>query len=166
MNCETCEQLFADALGGELSVEQRSAFDAHLAECPACRTAYAGDSAALCAMRSLPMPDSQTARAGHSAVIDELRVSRASRSRGTVRGRSFGSRPARLAASLLIAFTAGYVARWMTAPRGALPVSPVAVSVPADEVRAGSVQEALARSFEARRSGSDFARCLAVLFER
>ncbi len=166
MNCETCEQLFADALGGELSGEQRGAFHAHLAECRSCRAAYGGDSAAISAMRSLPISDSQTAGAGSSAVIDGLRASRARGFRGAVRGRGFGSRPARLAASLLIAFTAGYAARWMTGPRGGLPASPVAVSVPADEGRARSVQEALARSFVARRSGSDFARCLAVLFER
>jgi anti-sigma factor RsiW len=37
MNCEEFEMLMADALGDELSPNDRPVFEAHLAECDCCR---------------------------------------------------------------------------------------------------------------------------------
>lgn len=192
MNCHTCEELFADALGGELSEAQRGEFDAHLADCPACRAAFAGDSAAVGALRSLSAPVPQTLESTREAWGRTTHPASAPGAPHPGHHRVLGAGPARLAASLLIAFTAGYVARWMTAPHGDLAGSAGVVSVdlneglegrrPAgvghagsiarptgdwmSEGPAGSVQEALVRSYAGRRGGSDFARGLAALFER
>ncbi len=112
MNCANLELLMADALGDELSPGDRIAFETHLGECQKCRQEYATARRAVAAMRELPGPvrlvhDSNLARAGKGdrLVLAEKQTA----------GSAWVQPPARksaglfrYAASLLIAFAAGY----------------------------------------------------------
>ncbi len=56
MKCEDVEMLMADALGDELSSDDRSVFEFHLAECDRCRQEYETALRAVDTMRLLPGP--------------------------------------------------------------------------------------------------------------
>lgn len=103
MTCEDFEMLMADALGGELSPTDRPLFEAHLAECEDCRLEYESASKTVSTMRELPGPARvDIRREGDRLVIDKVPA-------GVLRSPWWSSGGVlRYAASILIAFTAGY----------------------------------------------------------
>ena len=103
MNCEPVDSMMADALGDELSPDDRTAFEAHLAGCDRCRHEYETRLQTIKALRGLPGPQRVTIqRRGNRLVIEGLPESQP----GVMRVRYRGV--LRYAAGLLIAFTAGY----------------------------------------------------------
>ena len=118
MKCEDFEQLLADALGDELAEADRAAFEAHLAECDACRQEYKSNAAAVQALKGMAGPQEvRVRREGERLIIegpDTLSVVDAAQGMtDTVRpshGRTERHMSAflRYAASLLIAFVGGY----------------------------------------------------------
>lgn len=115
MKCEDCEPLLADALGGELSSTGRVAFEEHIAQCGACRREYETASRTLDELRSLPAPRQMSLRGIGTTLVPDVPLrlqtadseTRRASAFSVVPRRSFG-RVLRYAASLLIAFTAGY----------------------------------------------------------
>lgn len=105
IQCREIEDLLADALGGELTQAGRAEFDAHIATCSACQEEFRRSQEALEIMRSLPGPmDAQVREFGRAWTIDPAQVSAA-----MVHGKGGRWRGLlRYAASILIAFTAGY----------------------------------------------------------
>jgi len=100
MSCKDFEEMLADALGGELSGVDRARFDGHVAMCETCRAEYESLVGAVGELRSLPAGDSvSTAVARHAG---SRRAAPAPLRMGAVY---------RYAASVLIAFGAGYVMR-------------------------------------------------------
>lgn len=112
MNCEDIEMLMAEALGDELSPADRPAFEAHLVECDRCRREYESARQAVATMRALPGSKRVTVkREGNRLVIEDTRAAGFS-PRGHPRRLKPAARAAggifRYAASVLIAFAAGY----------------------------------------------------------
>ncbi|MGD2109315.1 MAG: zf-HC2 domain-containing protein [Phycisphaerae bacterium] len=120
MNCEDFKGLLADALGNELQPQDRPAFDEHLATCDRCRCDYESSREALNAMRTLPGPQRVSVRReGDRLVIDEgdrPALIPPADGRATHPPRWTRSSLFRYAASVLIAFTAGYLAHAMAKP--------------------------------------------------
>lgn len=111
MKCEDVEGLMADALGEELSAEDRARFEDHLATCEKCRTEYETAQAAITTMRRLTGPGQVSVkREGSRLIIEEGAVARMRRDGPARRAGSMNRFRGilRYAASLLIAFTAGY----------------------------------------------------------
>ncbi|MCG8405266.1 MAG: zf-HC2 domain-containing protein [Phycisphaerales bacterium] len=104
MNCQEFETLLSDALGGELAERDRPVFETHLAECERCRLEYETSRAAVQSMRELPGP----ARVAVSREGDRLVIGPVSQSGAQLR-QSFTQNLLRYAASVLIAFAAGYL---------------------------------------------------------
>lgn len=103
MNCEDFEALLADVLGGELSGTDRSAFEKHANECERCRDEYDSLRLAVDRMRTLSGPRRVTINHGHNPKIS------GSAPGGMARGLRLLSKGVfRYAASVLIAFVAGY----------------------------------------------------------
>ena len=176
MNCKDFESLMADALGGELAARDRPAFDAHLKTCERCRSDLESALAALERMRSLPGPDPAV----------ELR---------SAAERPSPRRPPapvpnathwqlggllRYAASVLIAFAAGYVVHPLadsaspsSTPERIVERDPEAEVSGARVPGQGSgLPVTLGRSFEAALAGahrrspssSDLTKCLIAMF--
>lgn len=115
MNCKEFEVLLAEALGDELDLASRPAFEEHLAECVACRKEWDSTRRAVADLRSLPAPH----RASLNDVTSDFApaylaparaagpADRSARPGPNVGVRSVG-RTLRLAASLFLAFTSGY----------------------------------------------------------
>lgn len=103
MKCTDVDELLADAWGHELTGDRLAEFDAHLRECESCRRQFEEGAKALEAMRSLSGPPAATAWREGDRPAFEFRVP----SPGA-RPRRQASHLLRLAASVLIAFTAGY----------------------------------------------------------
>ena len=107
MKCEEFETLMADALGGELSAVDASAFEQHITKCKKCRAEYESLTQSLQTLRSLPGPAHVTvARMG-----DRLVISPESGVPGA-RLHRLALTTLRYAATILIAFVAGYI--WHT----------------------------------------------------
>ena len=162
MNCQDCEMLMAEALGDELTPEDKIRFEGHLAECERCRRDYESARSTISAMRSLPGPQRVAVhREGDRLVIDETPArpphSRHWSSRGIFR----------YAASVLISFTAGYgvhsarVARELT-----LPASPFVDTSPgtANASPRRSLQQTLVSAHTRNPRKSDLATCMAAMF--
>ncbi len=121
MNCEDFDMLMADALGDELSPDDRPDFETHLASCDRCREEYASASDVIASLRSIPGPERVVVRregdrliiqdgvepASSTAIHDETTLRHGSARWRSSTNPTFGSLM-RYAASLLIAFTGGY----------------------------------------------------------
>ncbi len=161
MNCTDFEVLLADALGDELSVADRPAFEAHLAECEKCRREYETALRTVTTMRALPGPARATVRReGNRLVIDD-RPPHALRVPWWLRGGVF-----RYAASILIAFAAGYAvhAGLMMTEVG----RPVDRLVQKDDgieapTSPNSLQRALVHTHVRNPARSDLAKCLIAM---
>ena len=104
MSCEDFEMLMADALGDELSEADRPAFEGHLAMCERCRDEYRTALTTVRTLQSLTGADRVSTGVEHE--VDRAASPIRSGPRGYSRW-SFTS-ALRYAASVLIAFTAGY----------------------------------------------------------
>ena len=103
MNCKDFERLLADAWGDELTMADKAEFEAHLAECEACRREYETGRQALDAMRSLTGPrEVEIERRGPTLILHDPTAP------PRRRRRLFSGHLFRYAASVLIAFVAGY----------------------------------------------------------
>jgi len=159
MKCEEFEMLMADALGGELDAAGRGELESHLAECASCRGEYAAAQSVLVRMRSLPGP---LPRIGARGPFE-----RAPQAPKYVFWRK--SAPLlRLAAAVVIAFTAGYAVRGVANGDG-----PRLVSTGDDmrslpgrpAVEAASFQSALIGVYRSKPTDSDLAKCMNALFK-
>jgi len=126
MKCEDFDMLMADALGGELSSNDRPAFDAHLAECERCRADFESSRRTLEDLRTLPGSRRVAARREGDRLVIEDATSIGRGAPGEIGAIThptsakagpapmrrtiarFLASPMRYAAGLLIAFTAGY----------------------------------------------------------
>ena len=171
MTCEDFETLMADALGNELSETDRPAFEAHLAECEKCRREYETASKTVVTMRQLPGPERITfRREGDRLIIDEKRAAGFGPRRGpdelTRATRRWGG-VFRYAASILIAFTAGY------ALHAGLILSDARRPAPQSEEEipglirvgpsAGNLQQAFVNAHVRKPARSDLAKCLIAM---
>lgn len=161
MNCTDFEVLLADALGDELSAVDRPVFEAHLAECEKCRREYETALRTVTTMRALPGPARATVRReGNRLVIDD-RPSHAPRVPWWFRGGVF-----RYAASILIAFLAGYAVHaglMMTEaerPADHLVQTDDSIEAPASP---SSLQRALVHTHVRNPARSDLAKCLIAM---
>jgi anti-sigma factor RsiW len=103
MKCEDFETLLADALGEELSLQDRGELERHLAECAACRGEYQSLRATVSAAQSLPPPMRITVeRIGDRLILSESPIDR------RAYAPSWFLTALRYAASILLAFWAGY----------------------------------------------------------
>lgn len=161
MNCQDIEPLMADALGGELSAEDRVTFDAHLRDCTACREELESNRRTLSMMNQLPGPQRVNVhRDGDRLVIqDESSASRNPESTAPGKSLRAGMRTItafRYAAGLLIAFTAGYamhVGVTLTQPITPQPIR-IARDGGPDDVAARQVNlRSTVRSIHARQPG-------------
>jgi len=180
MNREEFEQKMAEALGGELAETDRAAFEAALAAHDDWRRAYEGAKRTLDALASLSAPRQVTARReGDRLVIEPASVARPARAGGAGRWR--------IAAAILIAFTAGYAAHALLILREGLVAREQLVhvtpdeNVPKDTGPAGydgpdaandegapfhSLETALARAHARRPSSSALAKALIAVAPR
>lgn len=190
MNREEFEQKMAEALGGEPAEADRAAFEEALAAHDDWRREYEGAKRTLDALASLSAPGRVSARReGDRLVIEPASVSRPVRS-----ARAGGAGRWRIAAAILIAFTAGYAAHALLilregfVPRNQVVHVPADQHVPDDEGTAGydvrgsghdvrdpehdvrnpfqSLETALARAHARRPSSSSLAKCLIAVAPR
>lgn len=156
MKCEDFQLLLADALGGELSDAQRPGFEAHIAECSQCRREYESMRETVCSLLSLPEPQPiRVRRVGGRLILSQS-------SRGAMTAFSYGL--LRYAASVLIAFTAGYALRAALTPPDAAPRDGVVQVVSAGSKR-DTLQVAIAGAHLRNPARSDLAKCLSAMYD-
>lgn len=161
MNCNEFETLMADALGNELAPQDRPSFEAHLAECAECRGRYESFTKVVRSMRELPGPKRVVLRRDAGRLILEEAAAPA-QPRRPVRLAGI----VRYAASLLIAFTAGYaVHAGITLTTGSAPTGRTITSQQPDH-GAPTLQSSLARAFAHDAGKSDLAQCLIAMAQR
>lgn len=74
MNCKTITEQMSEAMDGRLDATQQTAFDAHLAQCPACREAFAALQEAVGLLQDLePVKPPADLIVGINAAIDRPR---------------------------------------------------------------------------------------------
>ncbi len=161
MNCEDFEMLLAEALGDELAPGDRPRFEAHLAKCAKCRLEYETASATVATIRELPSPTGVTVRREGARLVIQDQPQRAS-----FTARWVSSGVLRFAASILIAFAAGYGLHAGTSATGAARLEDRAVQVDdgeADRGSAGNLQRALVSTHVRNPKRSDLAKCLIAM---
>jgi len=163
MNCEDFERLMADALGGELSPEDRPRFDRHLAECEACRKDFETSRRALDEMHALPGSRKVTARREGSRIIIDAADLAAAAFLGASRGHRsrWAWVPLRYAAGLLIAFTAGYALHAGLTLADAARSTPMAAHQP--RTTGESLHGSLVRAHANNPGRSNLAKCLIAM---
>ncbi len=159
MNCEGFETLLADAIGEELADTDRAAFEGHLAMCERCREEYRTAIATVRTLRTLP-----GATRVSSAIDGDVGAALPFAS-GAVKTRSVRpwARVMRYAASVLLAFTAGYGAHGLGAADRS-PSSTVVVDSVGAAAERPTFGAALAVSYLRDRGRSDLARGLIAMF--
>lgn len=173
MNCKDFEMLMADALGDELAPADRPGFEAHLAECERCRHEYETSRKAITAMRALPGPQRvRVERRGRRLILHDPTYGT-----GSTRGTGFpaGRRVPRwltgglfrYAASVLIAFAAGYALHsgLMIAEfqRSDVMVSRHEGTLP-EEASDESLQKALFTAHQTNPGRTSLAKCMIAMF--
>ena len=131
MDCTHCEQWMADALGGELSLEDQTVFDGHLESCERCRLEYESLLVTVETMRDLPGPHRVSVRQEGNRLVLEDHSGMGDRSTSQEYGMRSTHRRLqallRYAAVLLIAFTGGYGSHAYLMARDAVKSVPVIV---------------------------------------
>ncbi len=103
MNCNEVELLFAEAIGDELDASHRASLHAHLAVCESCRGEFEGLSKTVTGMKTIDPPS----RLSVERIGDRLVIGRSLHRSGR-RMQPVLWAACRYAASVLIAFLAGY----------------------------------------------------------
>ena len=157
MNCDKFEMLLADAIGEELADTDRTTFEGHLAMCEKCREEYRTAIATVRTLRTLP----STTRVS-SAIDRDVALPFAS---GAVKTRYVRPwvRVMRYAASVLLAFTAGYGAHGLGGADFSSP-STVVFQTGVGAAERPTFGKALAGNFRRDRGRSDLARGLIAMF--
>ena len=167
MDCSKCEQWMADALGDELSSEDRTMFDGHLETCERCRLEYESLAATVETMRDLPGPQRVSVRQEGNRLVIEDHSSMGRRSSSQDNGTRSAHRRSqsllRYAAGLLMAFTGGYGSHAYFMLRDAMEKPPVMVQ---DATPRPNLEGSLAE-VRARKPGrSKLATCLIAMSVR
>ena len=150
MKCEEFEMLMADALGDELTTADSSLFEQHIGQCKNCRAEYESLTRSLQTLHSLPGP----ARMKVERSGDRLVISPESGA-PSARLHRFGLATLRYAATILIAFVAGYA--WHT-ESGAPLIEPGA--------RGEAIQQRFVDIHAQKPQRSHFAKCLLAVTNR
>ena len=173
MNCQEFELLMADALGDELSPQDRPAFEAHLSGCDRCRREYESSRATVSAMRSVSDTERvRVWREGSRLVIEgpswATRGAPATDQRVRLARRPV-SNLFRYAAGLLIAFICGYglhaamtvnhAARLAKGPDRVAPRAPSDTSTD----QGSTFQAVFASRYMGSPARSDLAKCLLAM---
>lgn len=109
MNCREFESLLADKLGNELSNDDRTEFESHVAACAACRAEFEAHRATLERLRrSVPGPTRATMKQEGGRVLITTHNDSGNREKAGLR---FPGTLLRYAAVILFSFAAGYLAR-------------------------------------------------------
>ena len=167
MNCEAFETLMADALARELSPADKPAFDEHLSTCDACRRLYEAHRGTLDILRSLPEPARLgVERIGERLILHDPRDSSRRRPPYQRLRQWLPSGAVRYAASVLVAFTAGYALHVGLMMQDA--TRPGAPSVPVHTIAKGegggeTVEAALVTAHRRNPKRTDLAKCMAAL---
>lgn len=165
MNCKEIEMLLADAVGEELRDADRAAFEAHVAECESCRREYDTLRGAVHAMRGISSPARVSVRReGDRLVIGEGRET----SGAAPRSARPPSNVFRYAASILIAFLAGYLlhaALMFGEARESQSTTPQVVQG-ADEPSSPSLRDALVLAHQQSPQASEFAKLIMAMSDR
>lgn len=151
MSCEDFEMLMADALGGELAESDRARFEGHLAFCATCRDEYQSMVGAVDRMRLLPGSNRVSEAIGREAVSASVGQRRRSRMAIVYR----------YAASVLLAFSAGYVFRGEA--RIASQVDTPIATHPSDDSRP-TLETALVSAHQKRPGGSRLSTAMIAMF--
>src|SRR3989449_7696827 len=117
----------SEYLDGELTSPERTAFEAHLAACDACRTTL--DELRRVVTNARALDDRPPAADLWPAVAARIGLSARSKTRPVVRRFSF-TVPQLAAASVALALLSGGAA-WLIVRRGTVPIPPVVTSGPA-----------------------------------
>jgi anti-sigma factor RsiW len=162
MDCNKFDMLMADAWGGELTEADRPAFEAHLAKCERCRREYETGLTALSAMRSLAGPRQvRVERRGSRLILHDPTVP-TRRAPGLLRRGLL-----RYAASVLIAFTAGYalhaglMVSGLPAKERPVPTHQVAET---GESSDESLEKAILTAHRRNAGRTNLAKCMIALF--
>lgn len=165
MNCEDFEMLMADALGDELAESDRVQFEAHLAACETCRRECESLKRTVDATRTLAGPRKvRVQRDGDRLVIQPEDTPARSVLHGPVSAVWRGGRLLRFAASVLIAFTAGYAVHAGLMMTDDATREPQIVQV--DRASPPSVRGSLVSAHARNPSRSGLANCLATIARR
>lgn len=175
MNDERFDELLADAIGGELSGSDAAEFEAALQDSPARREEFESLRRAAGAMASVPgpvvVPMGATDEVGRPAVsISQAALSLKTGSSGPSSHsppRVRGGGVMRTAASVLIAFTAGYGTHaWLTIRDAVERADPSDRTVRVADAGAESIRERLTREHLAKPHRSALASCLIATSKR
>lgn len=162
MNCDDFEMLMADALGDELAEGDRAAFESHLATCETCRREYESLTRTVDAARTLAGPRRVCVqRDGQRLVIQPAESDAHTPSRGSVRAAVRNGGLLRFAASILVAFTAGYAVHAGLMMAG--DARPEQQITQIENVAPPSVRGSLALAHARNPSRSGLAKCLATI---
>ncbi len=138
LTCDDAQALIPDLLDGTLSDTERARYDAHAAQCAACRDLAADLSTIRDGAAALPtFAPSRDLWSGIEARLETPVVSIASRPRGAV-GR-WTTRQVAAAAAVLIAVTAG--GTWMAVTQPVVTTMPSIASAPAARTELVSVAD-------------------------
>lgn len=161
MNCEEFEMMLADALGSELSEKDRPSFERHLSQCENCRREYETAQQTITMMQSLTAPRQITVqREADRLVIQESPTTFSFRRRLPMMSLL------RYAASVLIAFTAGYGlhAGLMITDAGSTTTTNIDHHSPITHHSPEDFQSALAGVHAQQPSRSNLAKCMIAMF--
>jgi anti-sigma factor RsiW len=162
MNCHEIEPLMADAVGDELRAADRAAFESHLSGCESCRREYESLTGAAEKLRALATPARVSVRReGDRLVIEERPPTAVPRAAGPLRAAS----AFRYAASVLIAFLAGYLLHAGLMFRDAGKERPDPTQM-VGASNAPSLRDALVAAHQQSPNASDFAKLIMAMSER
>ena len=165
MNCEDFDMLMADALGDELTEGDRAPFEAHLTTCETCRSEYESLKRTVDATRTLAGPRKvRVQHDGERPVIQPIDSDALSVSRGPTRTALRSGGLLRFAASVFIAFTAGYSVHAGLMMADDAQQEPLVRRV--ENVAPTSVRGSLVMAHARNPSRSSFAKCLATITRR
>ncbi len=165
MNCKDFDMLMADALGDELAEDDRTPFEAHLATCETCRREYESLKRTVDATRTLAGPRKvRVQHDGERLIIQPIDADALAVSHGPKRTALRSGGLLRFAASILIAFTAGYAlhAGLMMADDA----RPHQLITQRADTTPASVRGSLVTAHTRNPSRSSLAKCLATITRR
>ena len=166
MQCSEIQDLLADALGGELSGERLDALNAHLASCASCRDEHGNLASLQEKLRALPESVAvRLAKDGERWSLMPEQSLRSLNAPGHARRRGA---PAlmRRAASILIAFTAGYAAHAMLTFSARREIDDRETPRVVNSARGDDLRRAVALAHQARPAISDLAKVMTALGTR
>ncbi len=159
MNCNECQQLIADAVGGEISPTDSASLNKHLAGCATCRAEFDNARSVLRTMQSLSAPPNIAVfRSGQQLIIQPTGTSNA-------RNLRWANTLLRYVACILVAFVAGYFVAARQTPNAShtiiveKPVKPV----PNHREKGTSLESAIVSVHKRHPNESPLTKCLLAM---